>query len=105
MRLLFSAAFAGAALIAAPAMAWENNMTQPAGSDMVVYAYPTKANYCPAGLQPVVVGGVICCGQATHTNYQSHPPAPKRRKATRPAATYVSYGKGYGETMVYEKGQ
>jgi len=40
-------------------------------------------NYCPAGLQPVVLGGVICCGtvgggyspmkqQASHTHTYTH---------------------------------
>ena len=38
-------------------------------------------NYCPAGLQPVVLGGVICCGTAargytpmkhSHTETHSH---------------------------------
>ncbi|PKQ11145.1 MAG: hypothetical protein CVT70_15920 [Alphaproteobacteria bacterium HGW-Alphaproteobacteria-1] len=27
-----------------------------------VYAYESKANFCPAGLQPVTLNGVICCG-------------------------------------------
>ncbi|WP_397543693.1 hypothetical protein [Roseovarius salis] len=30
-----------------------------------LYSYPAKENYCPSGLQPVVMGGVICCGQPT----------------------------------------
>lgn len=38
-------------------------------------------NYCPAGLQPVVLGGVICCGTAargyspmktSHSHTQTH---------------------------------
>lgn len=104
MYKLFSAALVGTLMISAPAMAWNDNMTQPASNDMAVWAYQgTSANYCPAGLQPVVVGGVVCCGVATHTGYQSHPVAP--RKKYKPAPTVVSYGKGYGETVVYEKGQ
>jgi hypothetical protein len=27
-----------------------------------VFAYESKANYCPAGLQPVTLNGAICCG-------------------------------------------
>jgi len=27
-----------------------------------IYAYEGTANYCPAGLQPVSINGVICCG-------------------------------------------
>ena len=105
MPTLFSAALIGTLLTAAPALAWTENMTQPATNDMAVWAYQgTSANYCPAGLQPVVVGGVVCCGAPTHVGYQSHPPAP-RRKVYKPAPVVVSYGKGYGETVVYEKGQ
>ncbi len=108
MRILYTAAVVGLSLAAAPAFAWNENMTQPATNNMAVWAYPAKANYCPAGLQPVVVGGVICCGQPTHHGYQSHPPR-KRHKVVhkpKPAPTYVSYGKGYGDgTVVYEKGQ
>jgi len=95
MRLLFSAALVGASMIAAPALAWTSESTQPTADGMLVYGYNTT-NYCPAGLQPVVVGGVVCCGVANTTNYQSHP-AP-RHKPRR----YVSYSKG---TVVYEKGQ
>ncbi len=103
MRIsLMVASLAGATLFAAPALAWSENNSQPATNDMAVWAYPAKANYCPAGLQPVVVGGVICCGQPTHTGYSSHP-APKR--SYKPAQSYVSYDKGYSDGVVYEKGQ
>ncbi|MGX0876137.1 hypothetical protein ACSSV4_000812 [Roseovarius sp. MBR-154] len=27
-----------------------------------IYAYESRANFCPAGLQPVSLNGVICCG-------------------------------------------
>ncbi len=105
MSKLFTAALIGTMMTAAPALAWNENMTQPASNDMAVWAYQgSKANYCPAGLQPVVFGSVVCCGQPTHTGYQSHP-APKPRKRHKPAPKVVSYGKGYTETVVYEKGQ
>lgn len=99
MRFLFSAAVIGASLMAAPVLAWsDNNMTQPASNEMAVWAYPSAANYCPAGLQPVSVGGVICCGTPTHYGYKSHPAPVKKR-------SYVSYGKGYSQgTVVYRKG-
>ena len=36
-----------------------------------IYAYPSSANYCPAGLQPITISGVICCGTPnTSTSYQ-----------------------------------
>ena len=36
-----------------------------AGSDVTLYPYATNVNYCPAGLQPIVLNGVVCCGQPT----------------------------------------
>lgn len=33
----------------------------PAMADAKIYPYHGK-NYCPAGLQPVTISGVICCG-------------------------------------------
>ncbi len=51
-----------------------------------IYPYH-GANYCPAGLQPVSVGGVICCGTPNqHISYQqalSHPT--KKRRHVRKA--------------------
>jgi hypothetical protein len=42
-----------------------------------IYAYEGTANYCPAGLQPVTINGVICCGTPNRAeSYQeakSHP--------------------------------
>ena len=62
MRIIPSLAIAAtAALIAAPA----------AAEGVKLYPYATNVNYCPAGLQPIVVAGVICCGQPnTHMSYQ-----------------------------------
>jgi hypothetical protein len=45
---------------AAPAMAQEAK----------VYAYTGVGNYCPAGLQPVTLNGVICCGTPNAGSYQ-----------------------------------
>lgn len=105
MRLFFTAACLGATVFAAPALAWSE--TQPATNDMPIYAYPTHANYCPAGLQPVMLGGVICCGTPTHHgNPYAHPVSTKRHKPRhKPAHTFVSHGKGSGDVVVYEKGQ
>ncbi|APX11023.1 hypothetical protein [Tateyamaria omphalii] len=42
-----------------------------------IYAYHSQHNYCPAGLQPVTMDGVICCGVPNqHITYQralAHP--------------------------------
>ncbi|MFK7874694.1 MAG: hypothetical protein AB8B71_02785 [Paracoccaceae bacterium] len=48
-----------------------------------IYPYHAKHNYCPAGLQPVTVGGVICCGTPNqHVSYNAmlrHGATKKRR--------------------------
>lgn len=54
--------------VAAPvsAQAWSSNapvigpVNQPEG--LLMHPYPASANFCPNGLQPVTMGGVICCG-------------------------------------------
>lgn len=55
---------AGVALVlfaAAPAMAIEAK----------IYPYASHENYCPAGLQPISISGVICCGMPNqHQTYQ-----------------------------------
>ncbi|KMW56276.1 hypothetical protein AIOL_001228 [Candidatus Rhodobacter oscarellae] len=94
MRILFSAALMGAVSFAAPALAW--NETQPATDNMLVYAYKTKHNYCPTGLQPVVVGGVICCG-TPNGHYESHSASSHHRAHSSHASP--------GTVVVYEKGQ
>lgn len=36
-----------------------------------IYAYKSAENYCPEGLQPVTISGVICCGTPNQTvSYQ-----------------------------------
>lgn len=56
------------AFVSAPALAqtWSSNapkigpVNQPEG--IMIHPAPASANYCPTGLQPITVGGVICCG-------------------------------------------
>lgn len=48
-------------------------------------------NYCPAGLQPVVLNGVVCCGTATGMSYKqmmAHP-MPRKRVAHRHTYTHT----------------
>ena len=55
-------------LVIAGLVAWA---VPAASSDVRIYPYATAVNYCPAGLQPVVLNGVICCGRPTvHQSYQ-----------------------------------
>ncbi len=59
------------AMLAAPtwAQTWSSNapqigpVNQPEG--VMIHPYPASANYCPSGLQPITLGGVICCGTPT----------------------------------------
>ena len=47
-----------------------------------IYAYHAE-NFCPAGLQPITIDGVICCGTPNQsTSYQSmkQTPVVKRKK-------------------------
>lgn len=58
------------------------SMAAPAAADAKLFPYPASANYCPAGLQPIQMGGVICCGvpnqSVTYSQYQAHP-VPRRK--------------------------
>jgi hypothetical protein len=49
-------------------------------ADAKIYPYPTSANYCPAGLQPITIAGVICCGTPNqHITYQQAKAHPVQR--------------------------
>ena len=67
-----------------------------AAAEMPIYAYGGAPNYCPAGLQPVVVGGVICCGSPnqsmTYQQANAHPVRKARKKVRRVASTYCAEG-------------
>ncbi len=62
------------AVLAAPAFA----------EGVKIYAYPSNANYCPAGLQPITISGVICCGTPNQSmTYQQVMRHPVRKKVHR----------------------
>lgn len=48
--------------------AWQGDATNDPNSGAVIFPYKA-ANNCPAGLQPVSVGGVICCGTPNAGRY------------------------------------
>jgi len=52
-----------------------------------IYAYHSSHNFCPAGLQPVTMDGVICCGRPNQgISYQqalAHPVKKKKRYVHR----------------------
>lgn len=76
MRNLLATGF-GLILLSGAAMADGHSNAGPR-----VYAYDGGANYCPEGLQPVTISGVICCGTPNQkVSYQqmlAHPRAKKR---------------------------
>ncbi len=72
------------ALWAAPAMASDAYNGPPVKGPMPVFAYATSQNNCPAGLQPIVLGGVICCGTPNQSiSYQAAMAHPVQRARTR----------------------
>ncbi|WP_050931733.1 hypothetical protein [Aestuariivita boseongensis] len=59
---VLSAALVATVLGAVPGMAM----------DAKIYPYASKQNFCPQGLQPVTISGVICCGTPNQSqSYQS----------------------------------
>lgn len=86
----------GAGLIAAAVSSW----SLPAQAQPKVYAVPSKVNYCPAGLQPITIDGVICCGTPNQTmsynQMKAHPVARKKvhraKTVRRVAQTYCPEG-------------
>jgi hypothetical protein len=79
IKTIISAGLGLMMLGAVPAMA----------SDAKVYPYASSQNYCPAGLQPVTLSGVICCGTPNQSvSYQSMMAHPVRRQR---APRRVSY--------------
>ncbi|MEP2534022.1 hypothetical protein [Shimia sp.] len=79
---------AALALTAAPAVAqtWSSNapqigpVNQPEG--VLIHPYPASANYCPYGLQPVTMNGVVCCGTPTTSETYYNRAGGKRRVST-----------------------
>lgn len=73
------------------AQTWSSNapnigpVNQPEG--VLIQAYPTAVNYCQSGYQPVVVGGVICCGIPNATYSAPAPERYRRAPAYCPAGT------------------
>jgi hypothetical protein len=68
MTRIYLVAAAMTLSLAAPlaAQTWSSNapvigpVNQPEG--LLMHPYPAAENHCPNRLQPVTLGGVICCG-------------------------------------------
>jgi hypothetical protein len=77
-------------------------MAAPAAADAKLFPYPA-ANYCPSGLQPIQMGGVICCGvpnqAGTYSDYMRHPVAQRKRYyKPAPRVVYDSKSPGYWDS-------
>lgn len=88
-------------LAAAAALGLMAALPTTAQADVKIYPYASSENYCPAGLQPVTISGVICCGTPnTGHSYQSvkaHPVAQKKhhtvvRKTYRAKQSHCEIG-------------
>ena len=80
-----SALFAGLGLAVLAAL--------PVGAmDARIYPYQASANYCPTGLQPISIDGVICCGtpnqSITYQQAKAHPVA-RKHAHNKPARRMV----------------
>lgn len=73
-------------------------MGTAAVAEMKIYPYKSAENYCPEGLQPVTMNGVICCGTPNTTqSYQSvmaHPMPKKQHYKTRKARSVDTCAEG-----------
>ncbi|WP_076532649.1 hypothetical protein [Roseovarius nanhaiticus] len=61
----------------------------PAQAEAKIYAVPTHENYCPAGLQPITISGVVCCGVPNqHQSYGQMMKHPAPRKVHHKPVNY-----------------
>ncbi|MEM9580107.1 MAG: hypothetical protein AAF891_05420 [Pseudomonadota bacterium] len=81
----FAAAAVACVALSGQAFAWGDMYMGKSTSPSTVAIHPYHGpNYCPIGLQPVVVNGVICCGQPnSNMSYQQMMAHPMPRKAAR----------------------
>ncbi|MDU8913987.1 hypothetical protein [Aestuariicoccus sp. MJ-SS9] len=64
--------------------AYTGDATNNPNSNVLVHSY-AGANYCPEGLQPVTMGGVICCGTPNAGAYYDAPSTRRVAHRTRAA--------------------
>ena len=72
-------------------------MATGAQAEPRIYPYASATNYCPNGLQPITINGVICCGTPNQSvSYQqamAHPVrAARKGMVRRVASTYCPEG-------------
>lgn len=61
----------------------------PSSPSVMIYPQPHHANYCPQGLQPVTISGVISCGRPNkQITYQQMLAHPQPVRVHKPRPTY-----------------
>ncbi|MDQ2093423.1 hypothetical protein [Rhodalgimonas zhirmunskyi] len=86
----------GAAMVAATFAGF----AAPVQAQPKIYPVPSKVNYCPSGLQPITIDGVICCGtpnqNMTYQQAKAHPMTHRKvyrkKHVRRVANTYCPVG-------------
>ena len=62
-----------------------------------IYPYASKQNYCPTGLKPITINGVICCGtpnqKQSYQQVMAHS-AGKKTYRTRAEKSCPEWAKG-----------
>lgn len=81
----FTAAAAMSLALSGQAFAWGDMYMGNGAATHNVSIHPYNGpNYCPVGLQPVVINGVICCGTPnSNMSYQAMMAHPMPQKAAR----------------------
>ena len=100
-----AAATAALTFSAGAALAWDDAykgvVKHSPTANVLMHAYPTATNNCPAGLQPVLVGGVICCGTPNAAPYVNR--AGGHKRVVKQKKHYVSH-RPRGVAVEGEKG-
>ncbi|MBN7786017.1 hypothetical protein JYP51_13885 [Ponticoccus gilvus] len=104
MRFSLVAATLAFAVSGSAALAWGDmymgDGTNNPNSNMLVHAYKAP-NLCPAGLQPVTVGGVICCGNPNAGYYIDRPGGQKKYYKARHKPAPRAYAPAGEKGVVY----
>lgn len=93
LALTGTAAFAGGD-------AYTGDAAHNPNSNVLVHSY-AGANYCPQGLQPVTIGGVVCCGTPNAGAYYN---APGKKRVVHKVRTRTVYRTALPDAVEGEKG-
>lgn len=107
--MLIKSLTAAAALslaLSSQAFAWGDMYMGNSTSSQTVSIHPYHGpNYCPIGLQPVVVNGVICCGTPnSNVSYQQMMAHPMPKRAARAHSHKHTHRHTHSHGQQYTKG-